>query len=97
MKGPAGVGKCAAAQTCAEKLEQLGKLGAAFFSSINRHSAGNNISTNGKGEHHKFFPSIAYQLAILNSDYHSLIDRKIHQTKTLLSKSMEAQFWGDLH
>jgi len=31
MRGPAGVGKSAIAQTCAEKLKDTGHLGAAFF------------------------------------------------------------------
>ncbi|KAF9441090.1 hypothetical protein P691DRAFT_613126, partial [Macrolepiota fuliginosa MF-IS2] len=31
MKGLAGVGKSAIAQTCAERLKELGKLGATFF------------------------------------------------------------------
>ncbi|KAF9442564.1 hypothetical protein P691DRAFT_625994, partial [Macrolepiota fuliginosa MF-IS2] len=31
MKGPAGVGKSAIAQTCVERLKKLGNLGAAFF------------------------------------------------------------------
>ncbi|KAJ3564599.1 hypothetical protein NP233_g8194 [Leucocoprinus birnbaumii] len=35
MKGPAGVGKSAIAQTCAEKLQRSGHLAAAFFFSIN--------------------------------------------------------------
>jgi hypothetical protein len=35
MWGPAGVGKSALAQTCAEKAKEMGYLGAAFFFSIN--------------------------------------------------------------
>lgn len=38
MKGPAGVGKSAVAQTCEEVLKQLKGLGAAFFFSVNRQS-----------------------------------------------------------
>ncbi len=83
MKGPAGVGKSAVAQTCVEKLKRQGKQYPAFFFSIN-----------GRNKHQKLFPSIAYQLATTNSDYHDLIDRKIRRHKTLVDKTMETQFWG---
>jgi len=35
MSGPAGVGKSAIAQTCAEKLKDTEHLGAAFFFTVN--------------------------------------------------------------
>jgi len=54
MKGPAGVGKTTIAQTCTEKLRHQKKLAAAFFFSIS-----------GRDKSEKFFPSIAYQLAII--------------------------------
>jgi len=38
MRGPAGVGKSAIAQTCAERLKDTGHLGAAFFFTVNKHS-----------------------------------------------------------
>ena len=37
MRGPAGVGKSAIAQTCTEKLKKTGHLGAAFFFSIKKY------------------------------------------------------------
>lgn len=83
MKGPAGVGKSAVMQTCVESLTRLNKRCPAFFFSIN-----------GQSKHQKFFPSIAYQLATIYPDYHDLVDKKIHRNKTLIDKTMGAQFWG---
>ncbi len=80
MKGPAGVGKTAIAQTCAEKIRRQGKLAAAFFFSIN-----------GRDKPETFFPSIAYQLATIHPAYRDLIDRKIRQDQTLVDKMMESQ------
>ncbi len=81
MKGPAGVGKSAVAQTCAEKLKDMEHLGAAFFFSIG-----------GQDKPEKFFPSIAYQLSTIHPPYYDLIDSKIHRDKTLVNKSMSSQF-----
>ncbi|KAF9449067.1 hypothetical protein P691DRAFT_585559 [Macrolepiota fuliginosa MF-IS2] len=78
MKGPAGVGKSAIAQTCAEKLKELGKLGASFF-----------FSLNGRDEATEFIPTIAYQLCIRFPDYHNLIDQRIRHHKAILDKTME--------
>ncbi len=82
MKSPAGVGKSAVAQTCVEKLKRLGKPCPAFFFSIN-----------GRNKHQKFFPSIAYQLATINTDYNDLVDKKICRDKTLVDETIETQFW----
>ncbi len=81
MKGPAGVGKSAVAQTCAEELADMKKLGAAFFFSI----GGRNIPE-------KFFPSIAYQLSTVHPPYRELLDHKIRHDKTLVRKSLSSQF-----
>ncbi|KAF9444985.1 hypothetical protein P691DRAFT_777890 [Macrolepiota fuliginosa MF-IS2] len=81
MKGPAGVGKSAIAQTCAEKLKELGKLGASFF-----------FSLNGRDKAAEFIPTIVYQLSIQFPDYHNLIDQRIRHHKAILDKTMPAQF-----
>ncbi|KAF9444987.1 hypothetical protein P691DRAFT_777892, partial [Macrolepiota fuliginosa MF-IS2] len=81
MKGPAGVGKSAIAQTCAEKLKELGKLGASFF-----------FSLNGRDEAAEFIPTIVYQLCIRFSDYHDLIEQRIRHHKAIIGKTMAAQF-----
>ncbi|KAF9443700.1 hypothetical protein P691DRAFT_635103, partial [Macrolepiota fuliginosa MF-IS2] len=81
MKGLAGVGKSAIAQTCAEELKKLGRLGAAFFFAVNvREDA------------EQFFPTIAYQLSTEFPDYRDLVDQRIRHDRTILKKTMEIQF-----
>ncbi|KAF9443589.1 hypothetical protein P691DRAFT_713081, partial [Macrolepiota fuliginosa MF-IS2] len=81
MKGPAGVGKSAVAQTCVEKLKAMGKLGAAFFFAVNKTD---------KAE--QFFPTIVYQLATEFPDYRDLVDQRIRHDRTILYKTMATQF-----
>jgi len=81
MRGPAGVGKSAIAQTCAEKLKESGHLGAAFLFTVNKHS---NPS--------RLFTSIAYQLSTTLPDYRISLDEKISRDKTLVKKKIPSQF-----
>lgn len=81
MKGPAGVGKSAVAQTCAEALKDRKNLGAAFFFSIG-----------GRKKPEELFPSIAYQLSTIHTPYHDLLDAKIRRDKTLVNKTLSSQF-----
>ncbi len=81
MKGPAGVGKSAVAQTCAENLKDMEYLGASFFFSIK-----------GRNKPEKFFPSIAYQLSTIHPPYRDLLEGKIRNDKTLIKKAMSFQF-----
>ena len=81
MRGPAGVGKSAIAQTCAEKLKETGHLGAAFFFTVDKHS---NPS--------RLFTTIAYQLATTLPDYRTSIDERISRDRTLVQKKMSSQF-----
>ncbi|KAF9447553.1 hypothetical protein P691DRAFT_802189 [Macrolepiota fuliginosa MF-IS2] len=81
LKGPAGVGKSAVAQTSAEKVKAGGKLGAAFFFSIS-----------GRSKPAEFFPTIAYQLSTGYPDYQDLIERKIRRDRTLVHKALASQF-----
>ena len=81
MRGPAGVGKSAIAQTCAEKLKETGHLGAAFFFTVDKYS---NPS--------RLFTTIAYQLATTLPDYRASIDERISRDKTLVKKKMPFQF-----
>ncbi|KAF9441334.1 hypothetical protein P691DRAFT_766416 [Macrolepiota fuliginosa MF-IS2] len=81
MKGPAGVGKSAVAQTCVKKLKDMGRLGAAFFFAVKiRDKAA------------PFFPTIIYQLCLEFPDYRDLVDRLIRPDKTILDKAMATQF-----
>ncbi|KAF9447552.1 hypothetical protein P691DRAFT_802186 [Macrolepiota fuliginosa MF-IS2] len=81
MKGPAGVGKSAVAQTSVEEVKARGKLGAAFFFSIN-----------GRDQLARFVTTIAYQLSTNYPDYQDLIERKIRRDRTLVHKALASQF-----
>ncbi|KAF9447554.1 hypothetical protein P691DRAFT_706533 [Macrolepiota fuliginosa MF-IS2] len=81
MKGPAGVGKSAVAQTSVERVAARGKLGAAFF-----------FSTDGRSKPAHFFTTIAYQLSTGYPDYHDLIEKKVRRDKTLVYKALASQF-----
>lgn len=83
MKGRAGVGKTAIAQTCIEKINSEGRLAASFSFSIY-----------GRDDHTRFFPSIAYQISTNANfeEYRSLIETKIRHDRTILTKSMATQF-----
>jgi len=81
MMGPAGVGKSAIAQTCAEKLKETGHLGAAFFFTVKGHN--NSL---------RLFTTIAYQLSTTLPDYRALVDERISKDKTLVEKKISSQF-----
>ena len=81
MRGPAGVGKSAIAQTCAEKLKDTGHLGAAFFFTVHKHS--NPL---------RLFTSIAYQLTTALPDYRAAVDERISKDKSLIGKKIASQF-----
>ena len=81
MRGPAGVGKSAIAQTCAERLKDTGHLGAAFFFTVNKHSNPSHL-----------FTTIAYQLATMLPDYRTSVDERISKDKTLVKKKIPSQF-----
>lgn len=81
MSGPAGVGKSALAQTFAETIGN-GMLGAAFF--FSRPNKRNNPDC--------FFPSIAYQISTKVKPLASILNEKIDEDPSLLSKTIEVQF-----
>ena len=81
MRGPAGVGKSAIAQTCAEKLKDTGHLGAAFFFTVKKYD--NPLS---------LFTSIAYQLTTALPDYHATVNERISKDRSLVGKKIPAQF-----
>ncbi|KAF5357173.1 hypothetical protein D9756_006411 [Leucocoprinus leucothites] len=82
MKGPAGVGKSAIAQTCAKAMKDSGHLGASFFFSVNGR----------RKDHTRFFPTLAYQLATTLPDYRKIVDNRVHNDKTLVTKTLSSQF-----
>ncbi|KAF9444907.1 hypothetical protein P691DRAFT_299567 [Macrolepiota fuliginosa MF-IS2] len=85
VSGPAGVGKSAVAQTCAEALQESSELGAAFFFSI----------PNQRDDPTKLFTSIAYQLATrklpATSPYGVLLEEDIRKDPSVVKKSLEVQ------
>ena len=81
MRGPAGVGKSAIAQTCAEKLKESGHLGAAFFFTVKGHN--NSL---------RLFTTIAYQLTTSLPDYRAAVDDKTSKDHTIVHKKISSQF-----
>ncbi|KAJ3564027.1 hypothetical protein NP233_g8557 [Leucocoprinus birnbaumii] len=80
LKGPAGVGKSAIAQTCAESLGR--KLAAAFFFS----------RPNARDDPNRFFTTIAYQLATNHKPYREILDALLRDNPSLVTKSIHQQF-----
>lgn len=80
LRGPAGVGKSAVAQSCAEALGP--KLGAAFFFS----------HPNRWDDPNRLFTSISYQLATKCESYKNILDAKVRGDPTLVSKAIRQQF-----
>jgi len=81
MREPAGVGKSAIAQTCAEKLKKTEHLGAAFFFTVKGHNSFLCL-----------FTTIAYQLSTTLPDYRVVVDERISKDKTLVEKKILSQF-----
>ncbi|KAF9445233.1 hypothetical protein P691DRAFT_762687 [Macrolepiota fuliginosa MF-IS2] len=85
MYGPAGVGKSAVAQTCSERLAKRNKLGAALFFS-------RSVGPNKRDDPHRLFPSLAYQVATKSKQFGDILDNRIQDDPTLVTKSMREQF-----
>ncbi|KAJ3571188.1 hypothetical protein NP233_g3912 [Leucocoprinus birnbaumii] len=82
VHGPAGVGKSAIAQSCAERLAKLQKLGATFFAS----------RPNDRNDPTRVFTTLAYQLAMRLPAYGKLLDEIISLDPTLVKKALPFQF-----
>ncbi|KAJ3555939.1 hypothetical protein NP233_g12091 [Leucocoprinus birnbaumii] len=82
VKGPAGVGKSAIAQTCADQLDDM-LAGVFFFSQLNFCDYPN-----------KFFTTLSHQLAVWFpiSGYADLIDEAVHLDNTIVRKTLAKQF-----
>ncbi|KAF9439506.1 hypothetical protein P691DRAFT_769572 [Macrolepiota fuliginosa MF-IS2] len=80
LEGPAGVGKSAVAQSCAQGIR--GRLGATFFFS----------RINGWNDPKKFVSTIAYQLATRYPPYRDRVDDIVLRDPLVLEKSINAQF-----
>lgn len=84
MKGPAGVGKSAVAQSYAEALHLKKKLGATFFFSRS-HS---------RDDPDRFFTTLASQLAGRHRTYGAHINLEIQHNPDLVKTSLPHQFRG---
>ncbi|KAF9458136.1 hypothetical protein BDZ94DRAFT_1313583 [Collybia nuda] len=82
VHGPAGVGKSAVAQTCAEELTKMGKLGATFFFS----------RPNGRDRPDRLFTTISYELAVKDESCRKILNNMIQSDPSLLEKSIRQQF-----
>ncbi|KXN83051.1 hypothetical protein AN958_01873 [Leucoagaricus sp. SymC.cos] len=81
MRGPAGVGKSAIAQTCATHVKNVDRLAAAFFFSHGKHD-----------DHTRFFTTLAYQLSTMFPEYRRILDNKVQGDRTLVNKTLLSQF-----
>lgn len=82
VSGLAAVGKSAIAQTIAEEMGLLGRLGAAFFFSRLNHL----------DDPEGVVPTLAYQLATLHSQYKQIITQRIVDDPMILEKNLRSQF-----
>ncbi|KAF5354042.1 hypothetical protein D9756_007218 [Leucocoprinus leucothites] len=80
VKGPAGVGKSAIAQSTAQALSDM--LSATFVFSRPNH----------RDDPLRFFTSIAYQLAVKQKTFGDFLDQKIQQDLTIVTKPLRLQF-----
>lgn len=80
--GPAGVGKSAVSQSCAEEFAKRGKLGATFFFS----------RLNARDNPDYLFTTISYQLGAKDKSWRQILDTMIHNDPSLIKKSIRQQF-----
>ncbi|KAF9440674.1 hypothetical protein P691DRAFT_686849, partial [Macrolepiota fuliginosa MF-IS2] len=82
LRGPAGVGKSAVAQTVAEYAAETGVLGAAYFFS----------RPNKRNKYAEVFITLAYQLSIHFPGYQPLLAARLSTDPELLEKVPSVQF-----
>ena len=75
------MGKSSIAQTCAEQLKNTGRLGAAFFFTVNQHNNPWHL-----------FTTIAYELTTMLPDYRVAVDERISKDKNVVDKRLPSQF-----
>ncbi|KAF9447208.1 hypothetical protein P691DRAFT_776292 [Macrolepiota fuliginosa MF-IS2] len=83
LKGPAGVGKSAIAQSCAEEFAAQKKLAAAFFFS----------RPNQREDPQRLFTSISYQWTLKHKSYADILQSTIHDDPTIIDKELSHQFY----
>ncbi|KAK7043443.1 NACHT domain-containing protein [Favolaschia claudopus] len=82
MHGPAGTGKSAIAQSFCEQLHARGWLGGGFFFKRGHPSRSNAL---------KLFPSLAYQLATVCSQFRAALAPRVANDPALVGKSLSIQ------
>ena len=82
MHGPAGVGKSAIAESCAEKTAKQRRLGASFFFSRTQHV----------DDPKRFFTTIAHQLVQKVDEYRRVLGSRIQHNQDLYTKGLDVQF-----
>jgi hypothetical protein len=82
VRGFAGTGKSAVAQSFADSCEDEKNLGGSYF--FSRTARRNKLET--------VVPTLVYQLAMTVPGYHSLVERQLAQTPLLLRNSPPVQF-----
>ncbi|KAF9439487.1 hypothetical protein P691DRAFT_769613 [Macrolepiota fuliginosa MF-IS2] len=82
LKGPAGVGKSAISQSCAEMFAAEKRLAAAFFFS----------RPNQRDNPQCLFTSISYQWASKRKSYAEILKTTIHDDPTIVNKELHHQF-----
>ncbi|KAF9443937.1 hypothetical protein P691DRAFT_678566, partial [Macrolepiota fuliginosa MF-IS2] len=82
LKGPAGVGKSAISQSCAEAFAAEKRLAAAFFFS----------RPNQRDNPQRLFTSISYQWASKRKSYAEILKSTIHDDPTIVDKELHHQF-----
>ncbi|KXN83014.1 hypothetical protein AN958_01949 [Leucoagaricus sp. SymC.cos] len=83
MHGPAGVGKSAVAQSCAELFAEKQTLAASIF--LSRPNQRNNPNY--------ILPSIAYQIATKLNSFAAVLDEIIRKDPTVLTRTLNQQFY----
>ncbi|XP_006461513.1 hypothetical protein AGABI2DRAFT_118395 [Agaricus bisporus var. bisporus H97] len=82
VRGSAGIGKSAVAQSFADSCEEEGLLGASYFFS----------RTAGRDKLETVVPTLVYELARSVPEYHSLIEHRLAKDQLLLRNSPPIQF-----
>ena len=82
LRGPAGAGKTAIAQTFCEMIEKEGYLAGSFFFSRTVH---------GRNTAQYLFATIAYQLAIARPEIGERIEKAVASDPSITTKSIEIQ------
>ncbi|KAJ7855875.1 hypothetical protein B0H14DRAFT_3865092 [Mycena olivaceomarginata] len=82
LHGPAGAGKSAIMQTLCQQLQDVGRLGGAFFFKRGHATRGNPKV---------LFATLAYQLAEHNRDLRPLISQIVEDNSSVVARQMEVQ------